>query len=146
MSETSSRRTFLTATASASALVASGLLNRTASAADNKPKLKKAVKFGMIGGNGSIEEKFTLIKSLGFQGVEMDSPSSVNRDEAVKASKSTGIEIHGVVDSVHWNQRLSDPDPAVRAAPPLPRKRAAGIVPACTIVLHQARPSSISPT
>lgn len=85
-------------------------------AADSKPpQLKKAVKFGMIKIKGSIEDKFALIKSLGFQGVEMDSPSNVNREEAVKARDKTGIVIHGVVDSIHWNQRLSDPNPEVRA-------------------------------
>jgi L-ribulose-5-phosphate 3-epimerase len=80
-----------------------------------KPKLKKAVKFGMIGIKGSIEEKFKLIKELGFQGVEMDSPSGVDKDEAVRARDATGIDIHGVVDSIHWNVRLSDPSPDMRA-------------------------------
>ncbi|MEX2113363.1 MAG: sugar phosphate isomerase/epimerase family protein [Pirellulales bacterium] len=85
-------------------------------AAEPKHSLKKAVKFGMIKVPGaSIEEKFNLIKSLGFQGVEFDSPSDINRDEAASAQASTGITIHGVIDSVHWNTRLSDPDPAVRA-------------------------------
>ena len=80
-----------------------------------KPMLKKAVKYGMIGIKGSVQDKFELIKSLGFEGVELDSPSDVNRDEVVKARDATGIVIHGVVDSIHWNVRLSDPDAAVRA-------------------------------
>jgi hexulose-6-phosphate isomerase len=86
-------------------------------AADHdEPKLKKAVKFGMIKVPGaSIEEKFNLIKSLGFAGVELDSPSDVDREEAASAQAKTGIKIHGVIDSVHWQQRLSDPDAAVRA-------------------------------
>jgi len=79
-----------------------------------KLKLKKAVKFGMIGGKGSVEEKFNLIKKLGFQGVEMDSPSGVSVEEAVAAKDKTGIVIHGVVDSVHWKDTLSHPDEAVR--------------------------------
>ena len=86
-------------------------------AADTKsqrPKLRKAVKFDMIKHDGSIEDKFNLIKSIGFEGVEINSPSGVNREEAVAAKKKTGVEIHGVIDSVHWNQRLSDPDAAVR--------------------------------
>ena len=74
------------------------------------PKLRKAVKYGMIRINGSIEDKFSLIKSLGFKGVEFDSPnSSIDRDEAVRAQDKTGIMIHGVIDSVHWRTRLSDP-------------------------------------
>lgn len=83
--------------------------------AAEKPKLKKAVKFGMIDIDGSIEDKFNLIKSIGFEGVELDSPSDVDRQEAVRARDKTGIDIHGVVDSIHWQIRLSDPDPAVRA-------------------------------
>jgi L-ribulose-5-phosphate 3-epimerase len=79
------------------------------------PQLKKAVKFGMIRIRGSIEDKFNLIKKLGFQGVELDSPSKIDRDEAVRARDKSGIVIHGVVDSIHWNVRLSDPDPEVRA-------------------------------
>jgi hexulose-6-phosphate isomerase len=83
-----------------------------------KPKLKKAVKYAMIGIKGSIQDKFELVKSLGFQGVEVDSPSGINRDEAVKAQETTGIKIHGVIDSVHWDDkhRLSHPNKAVRAA------------------------------
>jgi L-ribulose-5-phosphate 3-epimerase len=78
--------------------------------------LKKAVKYGMIKVPGaSIEDKFKLIKSLGFEGVEFDSPNTLDRDEAARARDKTGIKIHGVIDSVHWQIRLSDPDPAVRA-------------------------------
>ena len=80
------------------------------------PKLKKAVKFAMIQIDGSIKDKFELVKSIGFEGVEFDSPSNVDRDQAVAAQRDTGIKIHGVIDSVHWQKRLSDPDPAVRAA------------------------------
>jgi hexulose-6-phosphate isomerase len=85
-----------------------------AKAAEPPIRLKKAVKFGMIGIEGSVEEKLALIKELGFEGVEMDSPGGPDPKEAVAAAKKTGITIHGVVDSVHWNQRLSDPDPKVR--------------------------------
>lgn len=81
-----------------------------------KRQLKKAVKYGMIKVPGaSILDKFKLVKSLGFQGVEFDSPSDIDRKEALAARDATGIAIHGVIDSVHWQIRLSDPDPAVRA-------------------------------
>jgi len=71
----------------------------------------------MIKHDGSIEDKFNLIKKLGFEGVEFDSPSSVNKDEAVRARDKTGIVIHGVIDSVHWdkNHRLSSSDAVARA-------------------------------
>lgn len=118
------RRTFLAATATAAAgaaLAAASLSDPRSAIGTNrandseKPRLKKAVKFGMIGIKGSIEEKFNLIKELGFDGVEMDSPSGIDKDEAVAARDKTGIEIHGVVDSIHWAVRLSDPKPEVRA-------------------------------
>jgi len=81
----------------------------------SKIKLKKAVKFEMIDA-GTILERFELAKKCGFLGVEADSPSEINRDEMVKARDKTGIVIHGVIDSVHWKKRLSDPNPEVRAA------------------------------
>jgi hexulose-6-phosphate isomerase len=106
------RRDFFRASvACTAALAASPLL----AAEDKKPKLKKAVKYAMIGGNAPIKEKFELVKSLGFQGVEFDSPSNINKDEALKAQETTGIKIHGVIDSVHWSKPLSDPHPGVRA-------------------------------
>jgi L-ribulose-5-phosphate 3-epimerase len=105
------RRRFLVA-----GVVAALTAETTLSAAEKKPaRLRKAVKFDMIKIKAPIRDKFELIKSLGFQGVEMDSPSKINKDEAVKARDDTGIVIHGVIDSIHWNVRLSDPDPEVRA-------------------------------
>jgi hexulose-6-phosphate isomerase len=110
MSVTPNRRRFLQAALATAAVPAVGLGDD-----QKKPRLKKAVKFGMIGIKAPIREKFELIKSLGFQGVEMDSPSGVNKEEAVQAVHDTGIVIHGVIDSVHWKDTLSDPSEEVRA-------------------------------
>ena len=78
--------------------------------------IRKAVKFGMVQEESlSIVEKFQLLKDLGFDGVELDSPSDLDRDEVIAARDSVGLPIHGVVDSVHWQKTLSDADPAVRA-------------------------------
>jgi hexulose-6-phosphate isomerase len=110
-----SRRRFLHSALAAPialAVAARGLAQPATDAA--APKLKKAVKYGMIQTSGSIKEKFELIKRLGFLGVEFDSPSDINRDEALAAQRDTGITIHGVIDSVHWKDRLSSPDPATR--------------------------------
>lgn len=82
-----------------------------------KASIRKAVKFSMIQEPGlSIAEKFQLLKDLGFDGVEMESPNDLDRSEVVAARDDVGLPIHGVVDSVHWTQTLSDPDPAVREA------------------------------
>jgi len=102
------RRQFFAAGA-ATALAASAF-----SAEPKKPKLRKAVKFGMIQTKGTIQEKLELLKKLGFQGVEIDSPSKLDLDEADRAAQATGIKIHGVIDSVHWNKPLSSPDEKVR--------------------------------
>ena len=124
----SSRRQFLRGALGASAAVvlaphtcafaaepATSAATAASNTATTAPKLKKAVKYGMIKHGATVKERFELAKSLGFQGVEVDSPSDINKAEAVKAQAETGVKIHGVIDSVHWKERLSDPDPAVRA-------------------------------
>ena len=63
----------------------------------------------------TLLEKFKLLKELGFDGVELDAPSSITAEEAKRCIAETGLQVPGVVDSVHWNQRLSDPSEEVRA-------------------------------
>jgi hexulose-6-phosphate isomerase len=111
------RREFLETALAGAALATGAVAPASLLAAEKNHRLKKAVKYGMIKVPGaSIEDKFKLIKSLGFEGVEVDSPSDIDRDEAARAQEFTGIKIHGVIDSVHWRTRLSDPDSTVRAA------------------------------
>ncbi len=76
---------------------------------------KKAVKLGMVAGDAAVAAKFALLKECGFDGVELDSPSSLGRDEVLAAKASSGLEIPGVVDSVHWGKPFSSPDATVRA-------------------------------
>src|SRR5262245_19772607 len=108
------RRDFLKSTLAASAAATLPIEFALADAAQ-KPKLRIAVKYGMIKHEGSIEDKFKLIKKLGLEGVEVDSPSGLNQAEAKAAAEKTGIVIHGVIDSVHWRDTLSSPDADVRA-------------------------------
>ncbi|MHC4415649.1 MAG: sugar phosphate isomerase/epimerase family protein [Planctomycetota bacterium] len=77
--------------------------------------IKKAVKLGMVAGDLSVHEKFRLLEAIGFDGVEVDSPSALDPDEVIAARDETGITIHGVVDSAHWRDPLSDPDADTRA-------------------------------
>src|SRR5207249_3909281 len=87
-------------------------------AADEKPterKFKKAVKIGMVRYGETLLDKFKLLKELGFDGVELDAPSRYSAEEAKRCIDETGLKVPGVVDSVHWNQRLSDPDEKTRA-------------------------------
>ena len=108
------RRTFLRAAAAASALARVPLRALGNENSTPKKRFRKAVKFGMIGQGKTIKDKFELIKSLGFEGVEVDAPGGVDKQEAVDACKDTGIVIHGVLDATHWQVRMSDPDPVIR--------------------------------
>lgn len=87
----------------------------TSKSAFLKPNIKICLKYGMVKGNMSIVEKFQMLKDIGFDGVEMDSPNDLNNDEVIEASKKTGLEIPGVINSVHWKSPLSHPDEKVRA-------------------------------
>lgn len=77
-------------------------------------RIKLALKWGMIEGGSTVLDKFEIIKRVGYDGVEIDSPSNLNLTEVIEASRKTGIIVEGVVDSVHWAQPLSSPDAAVR--------------------------------
>jgi hexulose-6-phosphate isomerase len=86
-------------------------------AQSSKPfgRILKSIKFGMFGEKISTVEKFKILKEIGYDGVELNSPGGVNKDEALSASRETGFPIHGVVDSIHWGTRLSSPDQVTRA-------------------------------
>ncbi|MEK7952553.1 sugar phosphate isomerase/epimerase family protein [Luteolibacter soli] len=103
------RRHFLATLAAASAP-----LSLRAQTTGSPLPIKLALKCGMAQFGANLEEKFRILKELGYDGVELDSPGVQNKDEALAASKATGLPIHGVVDSIHWKIRLSDPDASVR--------------------------------
>lgn len=107
------RREFLHAAGATAAFVTGVAF---AARAQSPPvRLKKAVKYDMVKTKGSARDKFELLKKLGFQGTEIDSPSNLKLDELVAARDATGIAIHGTIDSVHWRDTLSHPDEKVRA-------------------------------
>lgn len=116
MPHNTNRRVFLKSTATAIAATAiAGSVTPTATAEDSSPvKLKKAVKFGMVQGELSIMEKFQILKGIGYDGVEFSAPNGYDTKEVLAARDKTGLPIHGIVDSVHWKDTLSHPDPAVR--------------------------------
>lgn len=112
------RRNFIKSTLATSASLTLGnsvmALNSSLAPA-KKPVLRLAVKYGMIKAGTTPLEKLTLAKKLGIEGVEVDSPSGLNKEEAKKAAEQTGVKIHGVIDSVHWRDTLSSPDETTRA-------------------------------
>jgi hexulose-6-phosphate isomerase len=79
-----------------------------------KGRIYKAVKWGMIETGGSVLDKFRLQKELGYDGMELVSPSDLSPEEVRRASDETGMPVHGLVDMKHWEIRLSSPDPKVR--------------------------------
>jgi len=81
--------------------------------ADPRP-LKLAVKAGMVQVEGSLADKLALLRDLGYDGIELDSPGGPDPAEVARARAASGLPVHGVVDSIHWNVRLSDPDADVR--------------------------------
>lgn len=81
---------------------------------DEPLQLHFAVNLNMVNIDAPLVEKFRLLKSLGFDGVEIDAPGGPDAKEIRAATEVTGVLAHSVVDSIHWGVRLSDPDPAVR--------------------------------
>ena len=125
------RRSFGCGVAAVGAAAVTGSQLPMADAAAKKPapKYKKAVKIGMVGVKGTLTDKFRVLKQLGFDGVELNSPGGPSPDEVKRAKDATGLTVHGVVDSIHWRQTLSHPNKDVR------RRGRQGLVTA----LHYAR-------
>ena len=88
--------------------------NTAAAAGDRQLHLKFAVKIGMVQAGETLAEKFALLKKIGYDGVELDSPGGPDALEVAAATEQTGLPVHGVVDSVHWRKTLTDPETAVR--------------------------------
>jgi hexulose-6-phosphate isomerase len=108
--QSTSRRQFLQTSAFA-ALSAGSFLK--AEDASTSP-IKLALKYNMVSFDADLAKSFAILKEIGYDGVELDAPGGQNKVEALAASKSTGLPIHGVVDSIHWHTRLSDPEVTVR--------------------------------
>lgn len=81
-----------------------------------KVSIKKSLKWGMVKEDLSIMDKFKMLKDLGYDGVELDSPNDLDKKQVLAARDKTGLVIPGVVNSVHWKSPLSHADPKVRQA------------------------------
>lgn len=110
------RRRFLHTTALAGAALTTSARAQDAPQAGALPlPIKLSLKFSMTRFDTDIAGTFKILKDLGYDGVELDSPGGQNKTEALAASKATGLPIHGVVNSIHWQTRLSDPSAETRA-------------------------------
>jgi len=115
---TPNRRQFLQTTTTVATVAALGL-NVDVQADDDSadaPTIYSAIKGGKIGDNkAAMVARLKELKSLGFTGVEGGSPSIPDTRALREAVEEVEFPVHGVVDMVHWTQRLSSPDPATRA-------------------------------
>lgn len=89
-------------------------IGRTAVPAPSSTSLKKALSYYMIKEDLPLIDKLMLVKDLGFEGVEFNTPLEFSVKELLEAKKKSGIEIPSTVNADHWSKPLSDPDPAVR--------------------------------
>lgn len=115
MNQSIERRDFLKTAGIAAAAVLAGTAVQPARAAENTGKIKKAVNLGMIREKLPVADKFKLIKDLGFEGVELNSPCGVDNDEVKKALETAGIGVSEIIDGLHWKDTLSSPNEDVRA-------------------------------
>jgi len=109
------RRTVLrTATATTLTATLTQFNNFVIAADEESKRIKKAVKVGMVQVPGGLPEKMKTLKELGFDGIELNSPGGPSADEVASAKEQSGLPVHGVVDSIHWKIRLSDPSAEIR--------------------------------
>jgi hexulose-6-phosphate isomerase len=113
------RRSWFAASAAGAAALATGSIAEArprVALSDAEAPFSRWRKAFMLGGvsKGAILPHFERLREAGFEGVELISPSELDRDEVLQARDKTGIIIHGVSGSQHWKDPLSSPDPAVR--------------------------------
>lgn len=96
------RRRFIQTTCSTISLAAI-VGSAGAQTVSTRPKIRKAVKFNMVTGGLSIEDKFKLLKDIGFDGTEIATSAQLDPREIAKASQLSGLSVHGVINS-------ADPD------------------------------------
>jgi hexulose-6-phosphate isomerase len=90
---------------------------RAASAATQLPppaRIRKAVLISMLPNGLSYVERFSLARSAGFEGIEMQTVTDPEEAaEVLEASKKTGLPIHSVMNAAHWRYPLSSGDASV---------------------------------
>jgi len=116
---------FLAAAAAVPALLTQPAI---ANAEQSGARYKKAVGWGMIEGDLSIEDKLKLAKDVGFEGVEISSgflkKNGQDPKDLARASEKVGVAVHGLVGS----------------APDLTSAIDEAAIYGATSVLHVARP------
>jgi hexulose-6-phosphate isomerase len=83
-------------------------------------RLLLACKLGMIarereGRKLAIVERLRMAAEAGFDGVDFDEAGSLAPQEAREAVRQSGVFVHNAINHAHWEVRLTDPKPEVRA-------------------------------
>lgn len=106
------RRSLLLATTGLAG--AASLSAQTPSGRAGSGRFRLAAGLGMVAGAQDLTAKFRMLRDAGFDGVELDAPSELTAEAVRDARRATGIEVSGIVDSVHWHKPLSHADASVR--------------------------------
>ena len=114
------RREFLQTASLATAAACLPALGPSAQAGEkrtgaNRGRIYKSNKGGAIGADkAGMLETLETYKTLGFDGIEGGSTSIKDPAALLDAMAEVDFPVHGLVGGVHWQQRLSSPDPAAR--------------------------------
>lgn len=89
------RRDFLKNSALAASAITLGVsgVAQASLVAPARPMIKKSLKWGMVKGDMSIMDKFKMLKEIGYDGVELDSPHTLDHKEILAARDKTGLEL-----------------------------------------------------
>ena len=107
------RRSFLAATAAASAATALRPAPARAVAGGGP---RKALVVSMISDKLAWADRFKVARDAGFEGVELHTVTDPKEADAIKAAlEGSGITVHSIMNSDHWKYPLSSADPEVVA-------------------------------
>ncbi len=77
--------------------------------------MKKGICLGSLPRQLSLRDKLALAKDSGFDGIECNTCETESEAEQLRSlANELGLEIHSVMDSLHWKCPLSSPDDEVR--------------------------------
>ena len=102
------RREFLT-------LAAAALVSTQArGGAQQQSSIQKSVLITMLPKDRGYLERFTLARSVGFAGIEMQTISGAREAAEIReAAAKSGLRIHSVMNMDHWKLPLSSADPQI---------------------------------
>ena len=128
MSDSVSRRTFVTAGAAATVGMASADASAAEAAASEaivRPPTGKRIllscKLGMISRKSSegmplsLADRLSLAAEAGLDGVDFDQAAEFTPEEAREAVTKSGVFVHNAINHAHWKQRLTSENDQERA-------------------------------